>query len=83
MFSVVGCSVAITDIQQNREELKIECTSRFSHYSSEGRQKSVPLLRGVTSTTVVPPASQDKCSQCYCDNVWRPQVKSKPHFVSC
>lgn len=82
MFSVVGCSVAITDIQQNREELKIECTSHFSHYNSEGRQQSVPLLHGVTSTTVVPPR-QDKCLRCYCDNVWRPQVKSKPHFVCC
>lgn len=81
MFSVVGCSFAITDIQQNSEELKIECTSRFSHYSSEGRRQSVPLLCAVTSTTVVPPESQDKCLQCYCDNVCRPQVKSKPHFV--
>lgn len=41
MFSVVGCSVAITDMQQTSEELKIECTSLFSHYSSEGRRRSV------------------------------------------
>jgi len=83
MFSVVGCSVAITDIQQTSEELKIERTSLFSHYSSEERQRSVPLLNGVRIITVVPPANQHKGLQCYCDNIWRPQVKSKPHFVHC
>lgn len=78
IFSVVGCSVAITDIQKTNEELKIECTSLFSQYSSEERRLSVPLLHGVRRISVVPPASQDKGLQCY---VWRPQVKAKLHFV--
>lgn len=60
MYSVVGCSVAITDTQQTSDKPKIEHTSLFSHYSSKGRRQSVPQLHEVRKITVVPPARQDR-----------------------
>lgn len=52
MFSVVECSVAITDIQQTSEELKIECTSLFF---------SLQFRREATVCATAPWSQKNRC----------------------